>query len=117
MVNLNYGDGAFTMKPFTKKNDNFGYIDGDKKFRKPFELVEVWSDKDKPIPSISDDDKPVYNLEWEDGKNGANIRGLDEYGWVAWVRSSRTEPKNLPFRPHTHCIGRLTTQRVNKNTA
>ena len=38
-----------------------------------------------------------------------NIRGLDEYGWVAWVRSSRTEPKNLPFRPHTHSIARLST--------
>lgn len=107
MVNLNYGDGAFTMKPFTKKNDLFNFADGEKKYRKPFDLVEVWSEKDKPIPSSADGKDPVYNLEFVNGKDGVNIRGLDEYGWVAWIRSSRTEPKNLPARPDTHLIGRL----------
>ncbi|CAK56140.1 unnamed protein product (macronuclear) [Paramecium tetraurelia] len=114
MVNLNYGEGAFTMKPFTKKNDLFQFAEGEKKYRQPFSLLEIWSDKNKQIPSISDSNEIVYNVELTDAKD--NIRGLDEYGWVAWVRSSRTEPKNLPFRPHTHSIARLSTQRVNKNT-
>lgn len=93
---MNYGDGAFTMKPFTKKNDLFNFADGEKKYRKPFDLVEIWSEADKPIPTAAESKDTAFVIELIDGKDKTNIRGLDEYGWVAWVRSSRTEPKNLP---------------------
>lgn len=95
---MNYGDGAFTMKPFTKKNDLFNFADGEKKYRKPFELVEIWSEADEPIPTAAESKEAAFVIELVNGEDNANIRGLDEYGWVAWIRSSRTEPKNLPQR-------------------
>ena len=68
-------------------------------------MVEVTSEKDKPIPSQFDSKDPVIDIQIEDSKAG--IKGLDEYSWNAWTRWSRSEPANLPQRKDSHLIGRL----------
>lgn len=78
-------------------------------------MVELATEKDKPIPSRFDSEDAFINIELEDPKDG--IKGLDEYSWTAWTRWSRSEPINLPERKDFHLIARLSTTRKNFNNA
>jgi hypothetical protein len=78
-------------------------------------LVEIATEKDKPIPSQFTNDDAFINIELEDSK--VPIKGLDEYSWIAWTRWSRSEPINMPQRKDFHLIGRLSTTRKNANNA
>ncbi|CAD8140693.1 unnamed protein product [Paramecium octaurelia] len=115
LVNINYGNGAYTTKPFLIKDgedkpDAFNFNKGRDLYTPKFPLKEFTTDKTKLLECIFDKAEPNVLLKIEDSKD-VPTRGLQEYGWSTWLRWSRTGPKSMPWRIVWHNIARLTSKR------
>lgn len=80
LVNLNYGNGAYTTKPFTikagdNKPDIFAFNKGRDMYTPNFPLKEFTSPKDSLLECVHDKAEPNVLLKIEDGKD-ATTRGL-----------------------------------------